>query len=155
MKTISLSIVVLFALNACIGGSFGVNHVENKNKFIERHVAREKLSNGGVLMVGYKEPKADNACTNVYTENKDWNEAQFSGMINFGGAYGVFSDAAIAYVNAHPDAGINYAYLDIPNTKSYEFSGFSVPSRGNAQAHIMYYACKNPPERHLNPFSDN
>ncbi len=141
-----MSIIALLALTAC-GGSVGFT--QNKNKFMERQVSQEKLSNGSFLMVGFKQPATEASCSKVYEESKSWELTQIKGNLNLGGGYGVLKDNAIEYVNANPNSGINYAYVDIPN----EINVAGIPVKGHV-ARIHYCSCKNPPAKHSNPFSD-
>lgn len=144
MKKIYLCTLAVMVLNAC---SVGV--VDNKS-FRKKIVSETPLANGGVLTYTDKEPLPEFGCSGVlYQENKNWSKAKVSGLTSFKDGRDVLAAEAAEYSNAHPDQKINYVYMNIPNEINGGDGIIGVPM---GSAKLQYYSCKNPPEKHSNPF---
>lgn len=141
-RNIVASVVTLLSISAC-----SIGYTGNQNSFIERIVKERKLANGKVLMVGQRFPESSASCSEVAVQNVDHLTVSLKSNINLGGELGVLSDTAVSYVNEHPNDGINYAYLLLPNEIG--TPSFQLPT---GDTMIRYYACKHPPAKHNNPF---
>ena len=119
---------------------------DNQNRFIQREVIAQKLSNGRTLRIGYKGPKQANQCKLIGQESHNWSGEQFESMFKMSGGQSGLKDDAVKYADKHP--GVNYAYMYIPNQES--VAGINVTMMRKATIH--YYKCKNAPALHSNPF---
>ncbi len=154
MKKYFLSFVAISGLlftAGCGGGVMvgGVGYGKNQTSATDRLVYEKKLANGNTLMTGYKDADASWGCKIIYKEAVDDGFARVKSSFNFGGVRGFMADRAVEYVNNNPGSNINYVYIDVAN----EIYIMGIP-KYLRENFVHYYSCKNPPDKHLNPFKD-
>jgi hypothetical protein len=130
-----------------LGGCPSMSHTSMQNKFSGRIVEEQKLANGKILMTAMKAPDASAGCNVVYEDVRSSFKDSMSLKGMLGNEQWVLKDAAIEYVNAHPNDNINYAYLDVPNQMGIGNVQFDL-----RKAQVHYYKCSNPPAANWNPF---
>jgi hypothetical protein len=146
MKNI-LKCLFISVLSLALGGCF-ISHESGNSRFMKRIVKQDKLKNGKLLKSGYKQPTSAMQCKKVERQMTSWGMDKFKGNFNWGGSRNRLRKQAVAYVNAHPNKNINYAYLQIPSTTSVGAIDFGFMKK----AYVTYYSCKKPPATHNSPF---
>lgn len=146
MKTVFKVLLVsslAASLSACMTST-----VKNQNRFMKRIIKERKLKNGQILKIGYRPTIPSMQCRQIKQYKTNWSLQETASMFTLNTGYERMYDKAVKYANRHPQSGINYAYIFIPNQTSYD--GFNADMF--KKAYITYYQCKYPPAIHNSPF---